>query len=230
MRPYTSGVMVRTLTGLRALTQRGLGRSSLFAAAAAPFFAVRSPGAALLFVLLPAYAVLLRGDFSASSKDAPEGKGPDAAVSPAEIPARLAAALLAAAASLAALTAGSVLARRFTARIFPTPWGLAVAGAAAALTLAAVHLPFLAAGGRRPARTAGGVVFASAGILAAVSALRSGSLYAAFLWLLYSGEAPGLYFPLLGATGLLALLSGALSTLIARIKRAPPRQRKEGGA
>jgi len=198
----------RLTRGLGALADRGLGRGSLAAAAAAFFLAARSPGAALVFVLLPAYITLSRGDFSAPGDMETSGQdGPG--VSPGEIPVRLAAAALAALAGVAALTVTSVVAQRFRTQVFALPWGLAAACVSSSLLLAAVHLPILAAGGRRAGRTAAGAVFAAAGVAAALSTFPVGSMYAAFLWLLYSGSAGSLYLPLIAGSAVLACLSAA---------------------
>ena len=97
---------------------------------------------------------------------------------------------------------------------------MAAACVAASLILAAVHLPFLAAGGRRAGRIAAGAVFAAAGIAAALSSFPAGSLYAAFLWLLYSGSAAALYLPLVSGAAVLAGLSAAAAWAIARARRA----------
>lgn len=208
----------RLTRGLGALADRGLGRGSLAAAAAAFFLAARSPGAALVFVLLPAYITLSRGDFSApGDMKTAELAGPDGpGVSPGEIPVRLAAAALAALAAVAALTVASVVAQRFRTQVFALPWGLAAACVSSSLLLAAVHLPILAAGGRRAGRTAAGAVFAAAGVAAALSTFPVGSMYAAFLWLLYSGSAGSLYLPLLAGSSALACLSAAASWALAR--------------
>lgn len=222
------GTPRRLLRGLGSLTDRGLGRGALAASAAASFLAARSPGAALVFVLLPAYVVLSRGDFSetGSPSDDPRavpiqgGRPVCGDVHPSEIPLRLTAAVLAALAGISALGIGSALAQRFRTQVFTLPWGLAAACVAASLILAAVHLPFLAAGGRRAGRIAAGAVFAAAGIAAALSSFPAGSLYAAFLWLLYSGSAAALYLPLVSGAAVLAGLSAAAAWAIARARRA----------
>ncbi len=207
MKPLETDLPGRIAKGLGALTARGLGRTSLVAAAAAPLFSIRSPGAALLFALLPAYAVLQRGDFTAPGEAAPSPKGP---VSPAEIPARLVSVVLAAAVSAAAALSGGFLARRLGAAAAP-PWGLAAAGSAASLFLSAVFLPVLAAAGRTAARNAAGALFALTGLLAVAAALRPGSGYALFLLALYSGRLSGLSLGLLAGSSLLAAVSGAVS-------------------
>lgn len=237
MEEKSRGAAKRLIRGLGVLADRGLGRTSLAVSAAASFLYARSPGAALVFILLPSYLVLSRGNFSEATDSGPSGPGfprgqaakpgvgsnpgqdPEE-VRPAEIPVRLAAAVLAAAAGIAALGIGSTIAQRFRAAAFSLPWGLGAACMAASLVLAAVHLPFLAAGGRRAGRIAAGAVFAAAGIAAALSSFPVGSLYAAFLRLLYSGGVPGLYLPLVSGAAALAGLSAAGSWAIARARTA----------
>lgn len=191
----------------------------MLAAMAVPFLAMRSPGAVLLFLLLPAYAVLQRGDFSTAKTSEKPPAPVGGLVFPEEILARLAAACLAAAASFAAAAAGTLLARRFSVQTFETPWGFGSASAAASLLLVSAHLPALALAGRKAGRVAAGAVFALVGVLAAFSALTERSLYAAFLWLLYSGEMPSLYLPMTGCGVLLAGLSGAAAWGITQKKR-----------
>lgn len=232
MEEKSRGAAKRLIRGLGVLADRGLGRTSLAVSAAASFLYARSPGAALVFILLPSYLVLSRGNFSEATDSGPSGPGfprgqaakpgvgsnpgqdPEE-VRPAEIPVRLAAAVLAAAAGIAALGIGSTIAQRFRTAAFSLPWGLGAACMAASLVLAAVHLPFLAAGGRRAGRIAAGAVFA-----AALSSFPVGSLYAAFLRLLYSGGVPGLYLPLVSGAAALAGLSAAGSWAIARARTA----------
>lgn len=232
MEEKSRGAAKRLIRGLGVLADRGLGRTSLAVSAAASFLYARSPGAALVFILLPSYLVLSRGNFSEATDSGPSGPGfprgqaakpgvgsnpgqdPEE-VRPAEIPVRLAAAVLAAAAGIAALGIGSTIAQRFRTAAFSLPWGLGAACMAASLVLAAVHLPFLAAGGRRAGRIAAGAVFA-----AALSSFPVGSLYAAFLRLLYSGGVPGLYLPLVSGAAALAGLSTAGSWAIARARTA----------
>lgn len=217
------------LQGLGILADRGLGRTALAVSAAAPFLSARSPGAALVFVLLPAYVVLSRGDFSAAAgivgknpgparPGAPVGSPVEESPAPSEIPLRLAASALASTAGITALGVGSAIAQRFRATAFALPWGLGAACMAASLFLTAIHLPFLAVGGKRAGRIAAGAVFAAAGIAAALSSVPVGSLYAAFLWLLYSGSAPGLYLPLVSGAAVLAGLSAAASWTIVRAR------------
>lgn len=224
MEAQRRGIGTRLVRGLGSLADRGLGRGALAASAASSFLAARSPGAALVFVLLPAYVVLSRGDFSETGLPA-DGAAPirggrpeSGGVHPSEIPLRLAAAVLAALAGTAALGIGSTLAQRFRTQVFTLPWGLAAACAASSLVLAAVHLPFLAAGGRKAGRMAAGAVFAASGIAAALSSVPAGSLYAAFLWLLYSGSAAALYLPLVSGAAVLAGLSAAASWAVARAR------------
>lgn len=228
MEAQSRGAGNRLIRALGVLTESAPGRGALAASAAASLVSARSPGAALVFVLLPAYVVLTRGDFSTddgsgggapdpSRPGAPEGH-PAAGISPSEIPLRLAAAALAAAAGMIALGIGGTIAQRFRTQVFTLPWGLGAACAAVSLILAAVHLPFLAAFGRRAGRIAAGTVFAAAGIAAALSSFPVGSLYAAFLWLLYSGSAPALYLPLVLGAAALAGLSAAVSRAILRAR------------
>ncbi len=227
MEAQSRGPGGRLIRALGVLTESAPGRGALAASAAASFLAARSPGAALVFVLLPAYVVLTRGDFSPAGAPAGGNPGPtrpgggvpeDFPLDASEIPLRLAAAILAALAGIAAVGVGSTLAQRFRTQVFTLPWGLGTACAVASLILAAVHLPFLAVLGRRAGRIAAGTAFAAAGIAAAVSAVPGGSLYAAFLWLLYSGNAPSLYLPLVAGGAALASLSAAASWAVARIR------------
>lgn len=227
METQSRGAGGRLIRGLSVLTESAPGRGALAASAAASFLAARSPGAALVFVLLPAYMVLTRGDFSAPGVPTEEPPGPvrqeggPSEASPVDAPEillRLAAAILAALSGIAALGVGSVLAQRFRTQVFTLPWGLGAACAAASLVLAAVHLPFLAVLGRRAGRIAAGMAFAASGIAAALSAFPAGSLYAAFLWLLYSGGAPSLYPPLVAGSAALAGLSAAASWSAARAR------------
>lgn len=212
MKSKGRALLARVRGGMKALSARDMGRSSILAAAVAPFFAARSPAAALIFILLPAYWVLMKGDFSGARESALDE--PSVALDAgrrAEIPARLLGALLAALASFAALAVGNTLALRFGMAAFKSPWGLGLSAVCASLLLCAVHLPFLALRGFKAARSAGGISFAALGALAALSALRRGSLYGAFLWLVYSGQAPALYPPLLALSAVLALAAGAAS-------------------
>ncbi|HSV56796.1 MAG TPA: hypothetical protein VLH39_06780, partial [Magnetospirillaceae bacterium] len=133
-----------------------------------------------------------------------------------EISARLAASVLSALASTAALAAGHFLAVRFRIQVFPSPWGLSAACVSCTLVLTAVHLPFLAARGGRAGRAAAGAAFAATGLAAAFTILPAGSLYTAFLWLLYSGTAVWLYPPLVVGSALIAGLSAAVSWTLAR--------------
>lgn len=223
MEAQSRGIGNRLIRALGVLTESAPGRGALAVSAAASFLSARSPGAALVFVLLPAYVVLTRGDFStaAGPEAGAAGGSPAAEIpSPSEIPLRLAAAALAAVAGILALGIGGTIAQRFRTQVFTLPWGLGAACAAASLILAAVHLPFLAAFGRRAGRIAAGTVFAATGIAAALSSFPVGSLYAAFLWLLYSGSAPALYLPLVLGAAVLASLSAAASRAILRARSA----------
>ena len=211
----------RIFRGLGALTAESLGRGSLLAAGLASFLWARSPGASLVFMILPVYAVLTRGDFSETAGFTEIRSGPSS-VSPDEILIRSAAALLAVLAALAALVIGSVVAQRFRVQAYSAPWGLAVICVSASLLLSAVHLPFLAVAGPKAGRIAAGAVFAAAGIAAAVSAFPAGSLYSAFLLLLYSGNADFLYFPLIAGSAALATISAAASWGLSRTRAAGP--------
>jgi hypothetical protein len=213
-------LLERVREGLGAFNIRGRGRSSLLAAAVAPFFATRSPGAALLFVLLPAYSVLMNGDFSGAQGAAgDESTGKGGSIHPVEILARALAALIASLASFVAVILGDMLALRLGMQAFKTPWGLGVASVCVSLVLCAVHLPFLVLCGRAAGRGAGSAAFAVLGVLTLFAALRKGSMYGTFLWLFYSGGAPALYLPFLGGTALLAVVFGVVSWMIAGRRR-----------